>query len=340
MPNGYVVKSIRRLSRNMILASLGCLAVIFTLVALNGRYFLNVLLGPFPTPIDEILTLSDPSTRMQYYVNVEGDDHADTGYVYFSKSNSGKETIEAQYHALLLGERLLLVKSKAEEIQNQMAGALVKLTSIEQAKVIAPLESEVPDIKGSFLPFMLDATNFRTNGYITLAVVGILILIMLILFFLGLYRFFEPEVHPAMKALRNYGELKTVVQEIDAEMNAVHTQVGKKVHFTPHWLISSASSFGALPYKDIIWSYKRVTRKSYYGIPVGKLFAALVHDRFGRLVTIPGKEANVDQVLWNIKKMAPGTLRGFSEAWLQQWKKDRAGMIAMVDASRQKPAAS
>ena len=129
--------------------------------------------------------------------------------MYHTDSN-GNKTTDASYLALLVGDRLLLVKVPPNTIQNAtttMTGALVDLPSEEQSYIIQNLESQYPDIKGAFLPVMLDATNFKTGGTVGL-VLGILA-IGVCLFFLirGLMRSVSGEAsfYEAIGAIRAAG---------------------------------------------------------------------------------------------------------------------------------------
>ncbi len=337
MKNDFTLATIRKMGLRSVLLSVATIVIVFICIGGSYRYLYNMLLGPFPINKDEILNLDNPASRLQYYVSVTGDDHADTGYSYVNTSNTGKETVEANYHVLLMEGSLLLVKSKLTEIPNQITGALITMPSGEKANVISKIEVEVPQLKGAFLPVMLDATNFKTGGYIGLAVAAIVIILAMWRLVVGTNRYFHPELHPALKKLEAYGKLETVINDIDLNMSAVHTQVGKKVHFTNRWLVTTANTaggFAAMPYRDIIWSFKRVIQHRTNGIPTGKSFTANIFDRFGKQMIIQTKEVDVEQILQSISKCASGSIVGWSEALNNGWKNDRAALIAAVDARR------
>jgi hypothetical protein len=310
------------------------LLIVFLGVVLNARYLFNMFLGPFDTTQANVLALNDANDTFRYYMNLEGDDHADTGYTYVNKSDSGKETIEYYYHVLVLGDKFLLVKTKQAEIDNRQTGALVDMPSDVQKEVITQLEVEVPQIKGAFLPMMLDATDFRTGGFIGLAVAAVIALLSAIGVLLAFYRFANPEAHPAMKALARYGTLATVTNEINMEMSNPHEQVGKKIHFTRSWLVSTASGLQAMPYRDMIWCYKQVTQHRTNGIPTGKTYAAFVNDRHGTSINIPGKEKEINQLLEFAMRSSPGVVTGYSDELSNLWRKDRARFAAAVDERR------
>lgn len=337
MSNDFVASTIRRMNLRLLVISLLGLLLVFAGLLLSWRYLYNFFLGPFDISRGELLALQDAGSRTQYYVTVTGDDHADTGYSYVSTTDSGKETTEHYYHALFLDDRLLLVKSPLEEIGDQVTGALVKLPSDVQNEVIGELEIEVPEIKGAFLPMMLDAMNFRTGGYFGLGAAGLFGLLSLFGGGLAAYRFTTPQAHPALKKLTNYGALESVTGEIDIEMAAPLQMVGKKITFTRRWLVSTLAGLDAMPYRDILWAYKQVTQHRTNGIPTGKAYAALVHDRHGRQISLTGKEDQVNQILETLVSQNPGMVSGFSDELVKMWKNERSRFVAAVDARRARP---
>ena len=335
MLDNFVESTIRRLNIRTLLISLAGLLVVFAGLAINTRYLYNMFLGPFPLERNKLLTLSNTGDLFQYYVTVQGDDHGDTGFTYVSTSDSGTETIEYYYHALLFGRRVLLVKSKSAEIQNEQIGALVNLTPDIQKDLIDKLEQEIPELKGKFLPIMLDTVNFHTNGYIGLAIAALVGLLSGLGMLLALYRLLNSQAHPALKKLSRFGSLDAVSNEIDMEMIQPHEQVGKKLHFTHRWLVSTTSSLEVVPYRDILWCYMQVTQHRTNGIPTGKTYTALIFNRYGGNISIQGKEKFVNEILQAVVRFAPGTVVGYSDEIVNLWKNNLAGFAKAVDERRQ-----
>jgi hypothetical protein len=181
---------------------------------------------------------------------------------------------------------------------------------------------------------MLDATNFYSKGYLGLGL-GVLVgLASLFAAGLALYRLINPQAHPALKALSRFGTVDAVTSEIDVDMATGQEQVGKKVHFTRRWLVSTQSSLQAMPFRDIIWCYKMITQHRTNGIPTGKTYAAHIMDRHGKNLIIIGKEAEVDQVLQKTVHSVPGVVAGFSNELSALWQKDRPRFVAAVDERR------
>jgi hypothetical protein len=80
-----------------------------------------------------------------------------------------------------------------------------------------------------------------------------------------------------------------------------------------------------------MWVYKGVIQKRSYGIATGKDFSALVYDRYGKMLTINGKEAQVDETLRGIVQRLPWIMVGYSAQAQAAWTKDRTNFIAAVE---------
>jgi len=337
MNANFIESNIRRTNLKLLGISLFGLLLVFAGLVLGTRYLYNMVLGPFSIENSDLLIMQDRDKPWQYYVTVIGEDHANTGYYYASVSDSGKETIEDYYHVLMIGDRLLLVKSKDEEITNQVSGALESISSEVQREVIDQLEREIPEITGAFLPVMLDATNFRSIGFIWLAIGTAVGLIATGGVLLAMYRFINPLAHPAMRALERFGQVESISRQIDMDMSSPHKQLGKKIHLTSHWLVYAGGAIQAMPYTAIMWGYKQVTQHRTNGIPTGKTYAAYVFDQYGKQLTIPGKEAQVNEFLQELANLAPGMVLGYSDELKQLWNKERSRFIQAVEERRNRP---
>lgn len=340
MPNEFVLAAIRRSNRNAFFIAIGGMLIVVIGLAVSARYLFNMFLGPSALPSRDLLTVQEAGDLWRYYVTVKGDDHANTGFEYVNRSSSGSETTEAYYHALFVGDRFLLVKSPTDEIENTVTGELLDMPTDVQTEIIAEIEKEIPDITGLFLPVMMDTGDFKTSGYIGLVIAGILLVLCLVVFGIALQRTLNPFAHPAIQALERFGAAQAMVGEIDMEIAAPHTELSKKFHFTRRWLVSTAGVLDAVRHRDVMWWYKQVTQHRTNGIPTGKTYAALVYDRFGKLLTLTGKEAEVDQIAQALQQNAPGAIGGYSDELNKAWQKDRAGFIAAVEARQQQAASA
>lgn len=156
MVTHFVEQSSSRATRHLLIVSVLLLAAVVTALALSSRYFYNVVSGPFVIENDALAGLTDAGNLQQYFVTVNGDEVADTGVdevVTHSRNNgdSTSETLAAHYMAVVVGERIMLVRSPSdEESATQFTGTLQPVPSDVQHEVIDSVLEDYPDLKGIF----------------------------------------------------------------------------------------------------------------------------------------------------------------------------------------------
>ncbi len=338
MTSNFVTEIVRRSNRNLLLWSFVGALIVAGAGVLSFNYYRNLFQGPFPIAKKSIITLNDLNSLSDYYVTVEGDDALDTGYQYVSTSSGGSETVDYSYIALVLNDSLLLVKSPGIALvdpKTVYTGALVPIPADTQQEVVRDIEAEYPDLKGVFLPFMLDAGDFSTTGYIGLVIGAIVLLICLYGIFLSARRSNDPSAHPIMRGLKRFGDPGAMANQIHAEMQGHVDKVGK-LSFTNNWLVNATgSSLNVTRLSDVAWFYKKVTQRRVNSVPVGKTYEALVWDRHGNYFTVQANENDVNLMLDAIGNSAPWAIGGYSDDLKTSWDKKRADFIAAVDAHRQ-----
>jgi hypothetical protein len=340
MSTSFVHATIRRSNRNLLILCVAGIMLLAGLAALNTRYLYNFFVGPTPIDRQTLLATDDPRTLQRYWVTVSGDDVADTGFQQVRRdTKTGSESVTAAYMALVLDDRILIVKAQDDQSVTTFTGSLEPLPSDVRTRIIADAEREAPALRGAFLPYMLNTNSFRNGGYVALGL-GILLFGLCIFGLVrAIRRVSNPSAHPIMRALGRFGPIDYVVGELDAELLAQHRQVDR-LHLTQNWLVqASRSSLAATRLEDVVWAYKKVTQHRTNGVPTGKTYAAQFWDRHGVCITVTGREAVVNQALEAAYQHAPWLLTGFSPDLEQAWKSNRAAMIAAVDQRRQQVAA-
>lgn len=332
MNNTFIQGIIRRSNLNQLLIGLVILGIVIGGLAIAANFYYNLFNGPFDMSQRDLLNIKDVNSLKEYYVNLKGEDAVDTGFQYVTK-NYGVETGHDTMVALLFDDQYLLVQIPGDFTESlTYTGALEPISSDIQRDVLNEIYSEIPELKGHFLPFMLDGNDTIKGGYIPLGIAVVTGLFGLWIILRAVSRMSDTEKHPIMKGLARFGDAHTTAEQIDYEMNQDHPTVGKKVHLTRNWLVfRQASSFSAAKLSDVVWIYKKVTQRRTNGIPTGKTYEALIFDRYGITMTIPGKEQEVGSVLEAVARQSPWAQVGYQKDWETKWKQQRAGFIAAVD---------
>ncbi len=336
----YVNGFISRSNRTLLIWSLVGVAALVIAAAVGSTYLYNFFAGPFTVSPDTVLKANSLGDLRQQFITITGDDDLfDTGYQYVSTSSSGKETVESYYQELILGDKLLLVKTDRMLEGDTVTGGLVDMPGDVRTEVVNKIEKRQPRLKGTFLPFMLNTENYRIPGFIGLGIAAIVLILTVIGLSRWLTRRGDPLKHPIMKKLGRFGDPQNVAQQIEMELVGEPVKVGG-LRFTKTWMLQEMSStLNATRFNDVVWAYKRITQHRTNGIPTGKTYSALIYDRYGAIITINGKENVVDNTINEILRRAPGTVPGYSAEIQKMWNSNRAGFIAHVDQKRREAVA-
>ena len=150
MNEGIIERVTRRSNRNLLIISAAGLVLVAVLTVLNVRYFYNFFLGPFDAAPDDLISSPSASAPQNYWVNIRGEELLNTGIQYVTTHESGSETVNASYYALVLGERLLLVKLEgnlvADTLDPNLTGWLAEISGEERTEILQSIEEEVPEL--------------------------------------------------------------------------------------------------------------------------------------------------------------------------------------------------
>ena len=325
MDSNFITDIIRRSNRNQLMVWGVALILVLIAIAFSLNQYYNLLAGPFIVDKAYIESIKDVQHLDKFYVTITADRTQDTLYTE-SNTNYGVETSKYYYKGLHLDNDLLLVKTSNVDNQPSYTGALTTVSSDEQGQVLNPLLIDYPN----FLPFMLDAGDFHTTGLAGMAAAAIALLVCLWGVLRTMGRIVNHERHPIWRGLERFGEPAGVADQIATEVRNSAQTVGK-AQVTPNWLVAAQkSTLEATQLKDVMWAYKKIV--SGRG---GKRISALVYDRYGKMLTISGKEAQIDETLRGIAQRMPWIMVGYSAQAQAAWTKDRANFIAAVDQRKQ-----
>jgi hypothetical protein len=231
------------------------------------------------------------------------------------------------------------VKAPAGKHELQYSGTLEAVPAEVQNGIASEAGKNTSAKKGAVLPFMLDATGFRTFENCVVALGGILIGgIGLFLAGLAGRRTLQPASHPLLSKLTQYGSLQDVQMRIDSEMRSEGggEQFGT-MRITSNWLIHApAYKTDVMASRDIIWAYPKVTKHYHNGIPTGKTYSAILRDSKGQSVEVSGKKDSVPKLLESVERRMPWVLLGFSKELEALWLKEKQQFFQLIEQRRAK----
>lgn len=335
MWDDFISGQIRRTNRNLFLAGTAVLTILGLLLAATWRDTYNFVFGPFPIQNSELVSISNPDAPKHYFVRVQGEKVFATGMREVDASDQNK--VRAEIVALVVEKRLLLVKTPIDNNQVQFTGTLTAIPAEVSKGAVRRWDEKHPDLKGAYLPFMVDATGFRKGDNLWAAGGGVAFGILgLVLVGIPLRRKLQPENHPLLTQLAKYGGLQDVRMRIDSEMRSEGG--GEKfgaMQITTNWLIHAAAyKTNVMATRDVVWAYPKVTKHYHSGIPTGKTYSAIIRDSKGQSVEISGKKDSVPKMMESLQRRMPWVMIGFSKELEALWLREKPKFFQLVEQRR------
>lgn len=339
MWDGFIGKQLKRTNRNFLISNLVLLALPLSFGILGMRYWTNFFSGPAKTSSNELIQFAG-KTPDRNYIKIDGDKNLDTGVKQITTTKRrGQVTgskVSANYVALRVGDKALIVKAKPENLQStQFTGELKPLPQDVHRRIVTPVINKYPQANTLFLPYLLDqAEDYNFPGYMGL-IIGIPGAGLSIWNLLKLKkRQAKPELHPIAQHIAGNQDAITVIQQIDQEIAAAHT-IGKTT-ISRNWLFKpTLYGMDSVRLENLVWFYQKVTTHRTNGIPTGKTYATVVHDRHGKKYEFSGEAQQVSRIMETLYSKAPWAVSGYNDDLQKMWQKSRNDMISAVDQRRQ-----
>jgi hypothetical protein len=225
----WLEAEVKRANRNLLLANGFVLLCLIGVLYGNRQYYANFVLGCRRIDAAELSSLTSPTQHLRNFVTVRGSKSVDSGYqdiVQNVEQSSGRVVstdTKDEYILLRVGERIVLVKAPNSSQALEFSGELVPTTDAVKTDLIAPIANSRPDIAAMILPFTLDATDYRTQGYWTLGIGVPLFLLCCWNLFKVFKRSAEPQLTPVWKHVSVYGNAEQLSSQIGSELLAPMT---------------------------------------------------------------------------------------------------------------------
>jgi hypothetical protein len=303
--------------------------------ALNIRYVTNFLNGPFPMGSAELDQVGDPAEASQYFVRVSGSRAFDTGIRQITTSERGgveeSRRVSAEYYALQVGSRFLIVKSSSGE-PTVVEGRLAPTPSDLSRQLF-----DTPEMQAArplVYPFYLDTDSFRFPGYCFIAASMVFLWLFCRKGIPAWLRLQNPSSHPVVARVASWGDPIAVAAEIEREYRTPELPSLGDCTITGKYLVQdSVFAFDVVRLEDLVWAYKRVTKKRVNFIPAGKDYHAILIC-YGAAIAVQGSEQQVDDVLRYASQRTPWAVFGYSADLEGLFKRQPQDLCLAVEARR------
>jgi hypothetical protein len=333
----WVLQMCRRSGIRQLAAWGLALAAALMLAALNARYLTNFASGPFPIGAAELERLGNPAEAPQYFARVSGSRTVDTGIQQITvEKRGGSEvgrSVSAVYYALEVGDRFLIVKSPSGQ-PTVVEGELAPMPAdLDQNLFDTP---EMRATRHRFYPFYMDATSsFRFPGYCAIAAGLVFILLLWRKALPAWRRLHDPSSHPVVARVASWGDPIGLAVAIEREYRGRPFLRSGAWTLTDRYLIrASFFAFDVLRFSDLLWAYKRVTKKSVNFVPTGTDYNGILVC-YGGSATVGGSEEQVNKTLQHAAQRAPWAVLGYSKDLENLFNKQTSEFCAAVEARKQ-----
>lgn len=346
MRKNVIEDNIARTNRNLLVTNVVLLLFVSWITWGSMRYFYNMLFGPFPITKQELAAITDPSTLQRYYVTVKGDETLDTGFEDIEKTVNKKTDevekveIKGMYLGLVVGGKILLVKSPVRTTATSFIGELTRIPDDVDSQIVGGLAQRIPGVRAGIIPALLKVEDFTTFGYVGF---GILILGFCLGGF-NLFRFFSRNTnsdnHPVWKALSGYGKSEIIAQQINEEYSEPGViELGTAV-LTRSWILAKwMYECRPLPLADVVWFYKHKTSRWFWFIPLPPSYAVHVLSANKKRTEFDmPSDKKCDELVLAIAERTPWAYAGYTDELVRHWAKKPDEMIQASREAKNKPA--
>lgn len=333
MWNGFCGDLIRRTNGRLLTLSLFIFACVLIFLGINRAYFKGFFAGPHAVTTAELASAHSASAFSNSILTLHGGTTSNARLSEYTKDDSHPQGyVSARYLTTEVGGKLLLVRVDPD---TPLAQDNFDATQTEpghdftgEAHAFSDKTAAIVDhanqMGGNYLPYYVDAYNYKTFGWFSTVFCTLLALGA----GLGLFKYFQrnanPAEHPFAKSLARYGVLETIVPQLDAEFSAAHTTLayrGNVAEVTAGWYVTIIPfSAKASPLPSLVWAYRKIVkRRVYFVIPAGTQQSLVTLDRFGQTAAVRLKPAQIDELISLLKNVAPQAIYGYDKRLKKLW---------------------
>jgi hypothetical protein len=313
-------KSRRRLYFGYILLILSGLIFLWQL-----KYISNLFSGPRPI-VGEALEselLSGNIKSVNINLRLPRDSVFQTGYTNVTKkidkytNKVESQTTDSEYYITLIGKHILVLESTPDKLPSgHFSGVIIPLQSDLRRKLIDDFNS-TQGLAGwgdYIFPFTLSNKSMLEFSGFWVFLIGIGLLCWGAILVYRRTTDIEDNKHYAYRIAKTAGyySIDSLSADYIISRQAGMVEIGK-YHLCNQFLFANRFfSFKIYPLSQMIWAYKKVTKKSINFIPMGVDHTLVMHFRPNVMVEIKEPEENVNKHLILLTSLCPEAKFGYN----------------------------
>ena len=333
--DNWITQKVRSACVRQLVAWAMPVAILILVVATNGAYVRGFFKGPRVVTASDLEGMQLPDGSASFYVRTTGSRSVSTGLRQITvETQNGVETsrhVSAEYFALEVGQKFLIVKAPGDATTTTVEGELGPMPEDFASEFFKPgADSEGTPDRARFYPYYLEVSSFRDAGYWTIAI-AVALAGLLLWKARPVWEYLQDQSsHPIVTRVMKWGDPNLIASRVEEAWRSPQALKGGEWRMTDQYLIrSSTFAFDVLRLPDLLWAYKRVTKHSVNFIPTGKTYAAMLHCLGGNAL-LTGSEKKVNDFLTYASQKVPWAVFGHSAELAKAWTKDNAGFQRAV----------
>jgi hypothetical protein len=322
MPSRFIAMQVGRACRNLVIWNGLLLLSLVAIGALSAVYYFNFFFGPFPADDKALLEAAEHPGNggLISYVALHDRQLLPTGFKVVTTVD-GKPRSSTPYFFTPVGDRVMLVMAQSEADGRSLVGPLYAVPDKVQREVVEPVVQRHPELRGRFLPVMINGVAaFTVVGWIGL---GVLIPLTL----LAVANLFRAALYLVLPILHPVARNRERAEDIDQEVDEGPAQQFAAVTITRSWLLRR-TTFGlrAVRLRDAVWVYGQTARG---------IHAVVICLRSGK--TVYAKVPAKDQLLavQTVAERVPWAFVGHNKELASRWRTQREAVIREAQDRRQ-----
>ena len=238
--------------------------------------------------------------------------------------------VSSKYYIVSVGAPKILLAQSVTIPKLHAIGELLPVPESVLANIFPNTTAQ--EAKRRVIPYYLSMTvDYRMRGYIGIG--ALLIYLGAMILCAGKSWRWARNIasHPVVKRVERWPDAAEIAMLSNIELASVVRYRQAGIFITDNFVIKSRFfSFNLYPFRNLLWAYKRITRRSLNGIPIWCSVDSVFVFK-GGTIEFPGDHELVDRSLAHASIRAPWAFFGYANDLQELLRKDFATLCMRVE---------
>lgn len=332
MLDEFISRQINRSNRNVL--AICAVAILAALVpaAMHWHYLVS-LVSPYSIGAQQLESSAFSKSYLHSFVRIPAENPIATDIE--ERAEKSNQPV-ADYVAIPFGDRFLVARIAPGQVSPSLTGQLIALPTDTRESLEENVPGADPALRTQLYPYELDTLAWRGDHSQEIVIGALALLVGGFYFLRSLYFMASPENHPALKALRHYGDPVALSAQLAQEIRIEgDREKYGDARVLSNWLVqTTAFKTDFVRLSEIAWAYPKTITHYASFVKTATNHFVVVFDRRGQRFEVGVPKDSSDVFLRSLQRKTPWAIYGFSAQMKQSWAKNRAQVLRNVDARK------